>query len=281
MSLAETVDRIKALIYSDDLVQAYEVVEAVLEQNIINREKLMSVPEIALLWDDMEMAGQCMEMLSDIVSWTPVYNDDAIATFFKGSGNEFFVRAEMQMHQPLFPLIALFSEVDLLSQWVSVVKSADVICMPTPYRRLLRFRFDMPWPVTDREAVVSVVGIPVPYNRSALLVIRSVDGSNYLSFPIPDTSEGDVRIDINICCVNIVYNGPEETHLSLIVRSDPKIAMLPKFLINFATKHVMYYLMDTIREKVKNYAGSEYERRVMQNPQYYTTFHNKLSTFDA
>lgn len=159
------------------------------------------------------------------------------------------------------------------------MQSADIISCPTPFRRLLRFRFDMPWPLTNREAVVSVVGIPVPYNRSALLVIRSVEGSRYLNFKIPDTSEGEVRIDINICCVNIVYKGPEDTHLSLIVRSDPKIAMLPQFLINFATKHVMYYMMDTIREKVRNYPGSEYERRVRQNPEYYASFHSKLSDF--
>jgi hypothetical protein len=139
----------------------------------------------------------------------------------------------------------------------------------------------MPWPLTDREAVVSVVCIPVPYNRSLLLVIRSVEGSRYLGYSVPGPGEGEVRIDINICCLNIVYNGPGDTHLSLIVRSDPKIAMMPKFLINFATKHVMYYLMDTIREKVRNYAGSEYQRRVMQNAQYYADMHSKLHTFDT
>jgi hypothetical protein len=220
-----------------------------------------------------------MELLSDLVSWTQVHQDNSIATFSKGSGNEFFVRAELQMHQPMYPLFALFSEVDLFPEWISVIKSADILCNPTPYRRLLRLRFDMPWPVTNREAVVSVIGIPVPYNKSALLVIRSADGSRYLNFSIPDPLEGDERIDISICCVNIVYDGPEDTHLSLIVRSDPKIAMMPQFLINFATKHVMYYLMDTIREKVKNYSGSEYERRVKQNPDYYNTFFEKLSSF--
>lgn len=117
MSQAETVKRVKDLICSDDLVRAYEAYEAAIAQGDVDRATLLNVPEIALLREDMTLAVQCMEMLSDIVSWTPVYNDSAISTFSKGSGNEFFVRAELEMHQPLFPLFALFSEVDLFPEW--------------------------------------------------------------------------------------------------------------------------------------------------------------------
>lgn len=113
----ETIERIKELIFSDEIVTAYEMLEELMAQEGIDRDFVMEVPEIALLYQDMEMAGSCMELLTDLESWTPVHQDNAIATFCKGTGNEFFVRAELQMHQPLFPLFALFSEVDLFTEW--------------------------------------------------------------------------------------------------------------------------------------------------------------------
>lgn len=54
-------------------------------------------------------------MLSDYESWTPVREEAGIATFCKGDGAEYFVRAEMMVGQGIFPVTALFSEVDLFS----------------------------------------------------------------------------------------------------------------------------------------------------------------------
>jgi hypothetical protein len=117
MAQEDAVERIKSLIYSDDLVQAHEALQVLMRQPGVDRDSLMAVPEISLLCQDMETAGQCLEMLSEIVTWSPVFNDNAISTFSKGSGNEFFVRAELQMHEPLFPLFSLFCEVDLFPEW--------------------------------------------------------------------------------------------------------------------------------------------------------------------
>ena len=64
---------------------------------------------------NIQDAETCLSMLSDYDSWTPVREEDGIATFCKGAGEEYFVRAEMTVNQGLFPVTALFSEVDLYS----------------------------------------------------------------------------------------------------------------------------------------------------------------------
>jgi hypothetical protein len=35
--------------------------------------------------------------------------------------------------------------------------------------------------------------------------------------------------------------------MSLITESDPKISLVPQWLLNYCTKHTMYYFMDNVK----------------------------------
>jgi len=56
-------------------------------------------------------------MLADFSSWELIREEDDIAIFVKGSTNEFYIRTEMLMPYSPFCLLAVFAEVDLLSNW--------------------------------------------------------------------------------------------------------------------------------------------------------------------
>jgi hypothetical protein len=103
---------------------------------------------------------------------------------------------------------------------------------------------------------------------SALVVLRSVS-SKYFGVEVPPLIQGQVRVDLHIGCINIERRSATETHLSLIIRSDPHLMMIPTWLMNFGIKHFIYYFMDRIREKAQQYPGSEHEQRVNSKPEYY------------
>ena len=48
-------------------------------------------------------------------------------------------------------------------------------------------------------------------------------------------------------------------------------------LINFGTKHIMYYVMDKLRTKIMNFEGSVYEERVREKPEYYDYIQKTIS----
>ena len=205
-----------------------------------------------------------------------VKQTDDIATFAKGSSTEFIIRAEMIANSPMLPVLALFSEAQLLKEWVPILKDAECLSQPTKFRRVIQYKFKLPWPANDMDMVVSAVGIPIPENNSVLIVLRSLDTvSEFLGVNIP-SPEGP-RLTLTIGCLNLTYLGPEQTQLSLIAKSNPHMPIIPIQLINYATKHGVYYFMEAVRNKANNFRGSVFEDLVNANPQYYQELRDRIS----
>jgi len=152
----------------------------------------------------------------------------------------------MNLDCDVFPVLSLFSEVDLFHNWMSIIKDSTILGEPSPFRKCFHYNFNFPWPLSSRDAVLIATGIPIPQNKSAMLVIRSMNDS-YLGVDVPTLDSKTVRIDIQIGGMNIMMKGPNKTQLSLIMQSDPHIRFIPQKLINFCCKHTLYYFMDSIK----------------------------------
>ena len=273
---------IKGLFREDLISEAKDAIESLeAELSPSQRASFLSTPEVALLKGDIALAMQSLELLSDLDSWELVNDTEEIATFYRGSGTEFFVRAEMIMNQPMFPALALFSEIDLLSSWITVLKRVEVVSDVTNYRKVLRYALDIPWPASDRYILVSAVGIAIRQNKSAMIVFKDVEGDSYLGAPMPPPEPGTVRANVEIGCINIMMLSPEQTQVSFIVKCDPQVALIPHSLLNFAEKKVVFFLLQMIRQKCKEYPGSEYERRVSVRTDYYELLRSRLEKYTS
>ena len=73
-------------------------------------------PEAEVVRLNVASADKCLQMLSDYDSWTLLRDENSIQTWSQEANGDFFVRAEMTVHKSVFPVLALFSEVDLLKQ---------------------------------------------------------------------------------------------------------------------------------------------------------------------
>jgi hypothetical protein len=95
-------------------------------------------------------------MLSDFDSWNLVAEAKDIATFYKtdeSTGNV-LIRAEMLLYTDIFPVLALFSEIDLFPTWMNVISTATLVKEYSPFRKLLHYDFDLPWPLAHRDASI-------------------------------------------------------------------------------------------------------------------------------
>lgn len=278
----QRIEELKSLFHEDLIVEAQEAMQT--------WEKTMSpaqvaafhaVEEVALLKADIEGAQQALALLGDLESWEMVNDTEEIATFYKGSGDEFFIRGEMIMEQPIFPALALFSEIDLLTTWIKVLKRVDLVSDVTQYRKVLRYALDIPWPCSNRYILISAVGVAIRPNRSALILFRDVTSPSYLGVTMPEPEAGLIRADVPIGCINIMMLESNRTQVSFVAKTNPHLALIPQSLVNYAEKHVVFYLLQMIREKCRTYAGSEYERRVAVKTEYYERLRTRIEKYTS
>jgi hypothetical protein len=277
----EKLQHIVDQIYADNIQEAYIDVLTI-EETLPGCSEIYELSRVKQDAEDIQLA---VDMLGDLASWDQVDDSNGIQTYSKGSGDEFFVRGEMVMEAPIFPILALFSEIDLIPTWYSLsrvprVNAVDLITQPSKFRRMLRYVLDIPWPCSNRDMVISALGVPLEESCSALVVLKSVK-DHYFGVDVPQVLDDQVRVDLHIGCINIRCLSPSKSHLTFIVRSDPHVSMIPSWLMNFGIKHFIYYFMERIRDKTAQYEGSEFERRVKANPGYYSEIQDRISKSTA
>jgi hypothetical protein len=267
--MSEKLSQIKDLFKDERLAQAYSLINEVGDYNP------QDAPEIDVIKADMSLADECLSLLADLESWELVKQSEDIATFSKGSSSEFIVRSEMLVNSPMLNILALFSEVHLLKTWVKILEDASCLATPSKFRRIIQYKFDLPWPANNMDMVVSAVGIPIPENNSVLIVLRSLDTvEQFLDVAIPKPT--GTRLTLTIGCLNLTYLGPEQTQVSLIAKSNPHMSIIPSQLINYATKFGIYYFMEGVKNKTLGFAGSEFEKLMLANPSYYKDLKERI-----
>lgn len=241
---------------------------------------LNSLPEIEVLRADIELANTSLQWLADFTTWDIVREEDDIAVFTRSGGQHFYVRCEMIMHQPIFPLLAVFSEIDLLPTWIKVIKHATAVAHPSTFRWVNWYQMNLPWPVSNRDTLLACVGIPMPQNNSVLIIMHDLGGQKqYMGVELPEPVSGDVRMKMEFCCVNVMRKDEAETQISVILRADPKIRLLPHSVLNYCTKQAMFFFMQEMRAQCSTFATSEYAQRVQGNSQYYDLIKDRATRY--
>ena len=207
--------------------------------------------------------------------WELIKQSEDIATFTKTNTTQFMVRAEMLLNHPVFPVLALFSECQLLHEWVPILQDAKVLGTPSKFRRVIQYFMKLPWPVDNRDMVVSAVGIPIPQNKCVLIVLKSIERPSYMDIEVPPPEH--VRVELNVACLNVTYVSANETQISMIAGCDPKLALVPDVVINYATKHGVFYFMEAIKKMCDQYTGSQHEQLVNANPGYYQEIRDRIN----
>lgn len=273
------IQQIKDLFYSDRLQEAYQQLRN-LEASHSTDESFLtsvnSVEEIRVLREDLQEADRCLELLADLDSWTPVKETENIAIFSKKSDSDFIVRAEMLLDQSIFPILSVCNEIDLLPEWIQVVKSVQLIKTITPFRKLLWYKFNIPWPASNRDMVINAYGIPIPDNKSIMLVLRGVETETFLGNPVPQTDRGDVRVTMKTGVINFMKLSETQTQLSFLSHADPHVSLVPESLMNFCTQTGIYMFIKSMEDKAKAFNGSIFEERVKSNPQFYDSISEVL-----
>lgn len=119
-SLQDFIDRFKSAFYSDDYTSLTSLMDE-LEQLQSESEEassyLSQVPEISIFRKDMQVLSEILNYLYETSDWAPVKIEDGISIFSRSCDDNLYVKCEMTLEAPMFQVLALISEVDLLPTW--------------------------------------------------------------------------------------------------------------------------------------------------------------------
>lgn len=199
----------------------------------------------------------------------PDRSNNGIDTWFKYEENinSITICGRTLIRAPILRVLAVLSEVDLMSRSVDHFEEIKRIQNYSIFRWLLRIGIKMPPTFTNREVYAIGFGTIVPDTNTIIMPFRSIN-DKYYGFVTPPEGPDYKRIEIIFGFFHIKYIDEEYCELSNCYNVDPKISIIPTFILNTFIKELSYYVLNDLRTQIEN-ADPIYDERIKANPHYY------------
>jgi hypothetical protein len=158
----------------------------------------------------------------------------------------------------------------------------QVYSEPTKTRKLLKYLFEFPWPLSDRHLVLEFYAVPM--QNCVMIAMKTPTSEKFLDENVPQPQPGETRIQVNLGCIFVEHISETESKLTIMMSANANVVIfpqsfLPQFLINFGTKHIMYYIMETVKEKIENLEGSIFADRIQSRSEYYDYIKQMMAAY--
>lgn len=137
-------------------------------------------------------------------------------------------------------LIALFNDYAAMPRWAQFISSATEINRKSPLDRNLRFTTSLPWPLSDREALVHAI---VKQDPSTYDVYITLENAPHLLPPDPELVRFPWfrgRFDFRVLA-------PNRVEATYEVEIDPG-GYIPAWMANILAQDAPYFTLDKLRK---------------------------------
>eukprot|EP01028_Stygiella_incarcerata_P012121 TRINITY_DN7289_c0_g2_i1.p1 TRINITY_DN7289_c0_g2~~TRINITY_DN7289_c0_g2_i1.p1 ORF type:complete len:386 (+),score=129.66 TRINITY_DN7289_c0_g2_i1:71-1159(+) len=221
--------------------------------------------------------------------WTKQKDSDGIRVLYRheeGSSTH-SLRVDAVMECPVLNLACCINELDLFVEWVPFLRASRRLAQLSRARQLGHFRMGLPWPFSDRDAVVYGYGVDLlkEHNRIVIFTKSVVDYEGLEFIPaelestkeqIPDEDKKVVRMQVHMAGIILEVIDEGRTRLLGIMNADPQMAWVPYWLLNFIARNVIHVLIRRLRKRAASLHGTSHEERLIQNKEVYGFLRNRL-----
>jgi hypothetical protein len=159
-----------------------------------------------------------------------------------------------------------------IDQYEDIIKVAEV----SPFRWLMHCKLKMPITFSNRDLVCTGFGVINQEEKNILLTFKSVD--NFLNVNIPPESSDYKRIFLHFGYYKIQFLSENKYYLTCAFNYDPKIPVVPWFILNKFLKWVTYYIIDGLKKQLKDpRAKVIYQKRIEEKKEYYEMLKKALN----
>ena len=132
---------------------------------------------------------------------------------------------------------------------VAILKEASDFC------KSIQVTVDLPWPLSGRDAVIDGRAMDLLSDESGAIAIlmRQLQHDTHADLRVPEPGPGRVRLGVQQCGALIRPLTDSLCYCEFIFRVDPKLAVIPDFLINFFTRKLTHMGVSLFRTQVGIY----------------------------
>ena len=256
------IDEIRELVESSKIFEAYKKIKALPQDCAIPDD--IPVDEIDTR---ISLVKELRALATSDDKWTLQRDSDGIRTLFRDLNEQgaYSIRLEGAVEAPMFDLLALFHEVDLYTKWIPSysllgLKESYVIEEPSPVEIIASITCTVPPPFSDREVVVYCDGIDCldePDCKQIVVLMTSIDHET-----VPRADDA-VRAEVlTPSGLLLTPKGDGTTDVCIIMNIDPKVEVIPSWLIDLAVRNLAYLILVAIRTASAVVKDDSYQRRM-------------------
>lgn len=183
--------------------------------------------------------------------WALFKEKDAIKVFFREAphSNIREVLIRTQFRAPLSAVVSLINDVERFDEWQEHFQGLKKLKVYSPTRYIYYNRVNFPWPIADREFVMSATMSQDP--RTHKVVFHSEAVPDFLP-----PNEKYIRVPETISHWEITPTAEGILELEYYLKSDPGGA-IPAWLVNLALQTGPFKTMQRLREIAQSEAYSD------------------------
>lgn len=260
-------------------------------------ERLQADARVSALALEMTEIRRVRSAMEDNDGWVLVKEAGTYQTFYRNEdGNPIHsIKIKGVLNVPLFNLAAVINEIDLYVDWVPFLKESRETVELSKYRRGVYSLFALPWPLSNRDMVVYGYGVDMLAEQSQLMIVIRSIGAGYggdgeglaggihaerLVAASPAEDASAVRMDFKIAGFLLSPVTATSTHLTVLSNVDPRMSIVPYFLLNFVTKQLAGILigkLESLAAGIESDPRSKYLERIANKPHIYQDIRERVA----
>jgi hypothetical protein len=238
------------------------------------------------IFNDSKLINKCMETYDMIQKTKPERTTKGIDTWFKyedGKINNLNLDAvksvticgRVKITGDLLHIFSVLSETDLLTQFIKQFEEISKLDEVSPFRWIIQTKVKMPITFTNRDLIAVGTGILNREEKNILLCFQSRD--TFIDRELPKETSKYKRIECLFGFYHIQYIEDNHYYVTYGANIDPKIPIIPWFILNQCIKESCYYIMDGLRTQIANQKAAEvYAKRREEKAEFYNLLKEKL-----
>ncbi len=149
---------------------------------------------------------------------------------------------------PIIQLLAILGDVKRSCEWNPACVHAKLVRKDTDFKMLFHLRLKGPWPVSDRDAILSTDATVSRGGKVVDAIFRAI------KYPRIKPASGVVRFPRLIGRYHMVAVSPTRTRVVYTIDSESG-GWLPAWVVRYATKKVPVGTLDGLRRQAKKTKG--------------------------
>ena len=177
-------------------------------------------------------------------SWKLTKEKNGIKVFLGGVENSKFksIRVQAIMEGSISKLVNILSQVNKMTEWIYKCKKSYILKLVTPTNFIYYNETVLPWPVSNRDAVIHLIIYPDTLHQ--IVRINAVSEPKFI-----DVKDGIVRIPYSKAIWYVVETGNKIT-IDYTFEVNPG-GSIPAWLVNMMADKGPYESFDKLRMKLK------------------------------